>query len=66
MSGKGDWAEMMLNYGYELGSHYRGRLFYSTKSRDTANPKSSVEDLKFEFPRNPEPISDDKTYILRI
>lgn len=66
MSGKGNWANIMLDYGYDLGSHYRGRLFYSVKSADVTNPKSSVEDLKFEFPRNPEPNSDEKTYILRL
>lgn len=66
MSGSGEWAQMMLEYGYELGSHYRGRLLYSVESHDEPNPKSSVESLKFEFPKNPEPVAEEKAYILRL
>ena len=66
MSGTGEWAQMMLDYGYDLGSHYRGRLLYAVSSMDNTNPKSSVEHLKFGFPANPEPVAEEKAYILRL
>ena len=58
--------EMMTLFGYDIGSHYRGRLLYSIGSYDQEGAKSSVTNLKFSFPENPEPTSQQKTYLLRI
>jgi len=54
----------MTKYG-EKGSTYRGRLLYSIETHDDENPKSATTDLTFTFPRNPEPSTPEKTYIIK-
>lgn len=56
----------MKLYGYDIGSHYKGRLLYSIGSYNEREPRTKVTDLKFSFPDNPAPHSQERTYILRI
>jgi hypothetical protein len=66
LSATGSVAEKMTLYGYEMGSHYRGRILYSIGSYNEKYAKTKVNDLEFSFPDNPAPISPQKTYLIRI
>ena len=59
-------ADAMRLYGYDIGSHYRGRLLYSIGSYNDKDPRTKITDLKFSFPDNPAPQSPQRTYLLRV
>jgi len=61
-----DIAETMRLYGYDIGSHYMGRVLYSIGSYNEKDPKTKITNLNFKFPDNPEPVSAERTYILRV
>ena len=66
MEGRGPHADLMSLFGEQLGSHYRGRVLYSIKTENQREPKTETKDLKFKFPENPQPQSEQKSYLLRV
>lgn len=66
VSADNDEATLMTQFGDELGSHYRGRIFYKISTFYKQNPKTTIKDLKFKFPHNPYPNNPQKTYTLRV
>jgi len=61
-----DIAETMRLYGYDIGSHYMGRVLYSIGSYNEKDPSTKITNLNFSFPKNPEPVSSERTYVLRV
>lgn len=59
-------AELMTLFGQDLGSTYRGRIFYGLTSYNYGDPKSETKDLNFKFPLDPIPQSPQRTYLLRV
>lgn len=63
--GNAQFYQMECRYG-KLGSHYRGRLLYQVRHWPEQVAKTSVEDCRFRFPDNPQPVAPQKGYLLRV
>ena len=64
--GKGQYADLMTLYGDTMGSHYRGRILMQVNSYDERDSKTYKKKLKYQFPQNPAPVCEEKSYILRV
>lgn len=42
---KGEIAEKMVMYGYDIGTCYRGRVLYSISSYNQDHPKNQTSDI---------------------
>jgi hypothetical protein len=56
----------MTLYGDTLGSHYRGRILMQVSSYDERDSKTEKKNLHYKFPEKPEPVCEQRSYILRI
>ena len=56
----------MTLYGDTMGSHYRGRILLSLCRYDLRDSKTFVKPLQYNFPNNPIPVAEQKSYVLRI
>jgi len=66
LSGVGQKAEEMAEFGFRRGSSYRGRILVRLSSRDHDNPISRTVSMAFRPPELIVPTPPSKTYTLRI